>query len=119
MTCLSLLSVKKDHANPFSGVLKVMSGALAVGTQSGNLLILDMKGKRWRSTCVCIQLPFLQVFPFSDIFNYCRRNSSDTLRNRYSEMLLLDLKRMSENEIKDRICKLDDPSCHIAVLMSG
>lgn len=98
-----------------------MSGALAIGTQSGNLLLLDIKGWDYlgSNSYEILSLRLHVWFFVSDIYNFCRRNSLDSLRNRFSEMVILDLKRMSENDIKDRITKLDGQSNHIAVLLSG
>lgn len=41
---MSLITSKKDHSCPISGIVKLMSGALALGTRNGNLLIMDIKG---------------------------------------------------------------------------
>lgn len=41
---MSLITTRKDHSCPIGGIVKMMSGALAIGTESGNLLIMDIKG---------------------------------------------------------------------------
>lgn len=53
------------------------------------------------------------------MFSCVRRNSYDSYQNRFSEMLIFNFKRYSENEIKDKICKLDDDGYHIAISLSG
>lgn len=56
----------------------------------------------------------------SEIFCYVRRNSYDPVRSRFGEILILELRRHSDNEIKDKInINANDESCHIAVALSG
>ncbi|XP_065200362.1 protein ELYS isoform X2 [Planococcus citri] len=100
ITCLSLITTKKNHSSPLTGIVKMMSGALAIGTKSGNLLIMDIKGYDL----------------INEIFNCSRKPGvCDLLQNRVSCMLILDLKQYNENDIKDKICKVDDDNYHVAI----
>lgn len=53
------------------------------------------------------------------MFSCVRRNSFDPSQTRFSEMLVLDTKRYNENEIRDKLCKLDTDAYHIAIALSG
>ncbi len=59
------------------------------------------------------------VYIFVDIFASLRRTSYDPHHNRFEEMIILDLKRHSENEIRDRLTKMDYEPQHVAISLSG
>ena len=111
----------------------MMSGALAIGTKSGNLLIMDIKGyglTNGRHLPISRVSFFLLIYlrklslicidEFAEVFNCARKtNLCDISQNRVSCMLIMDLKQYSENDIKDKICKVDDDNYHVAVSIPG
>lgn len=43
ITCLNLISSKKSNLTSLSGIIKMMSGVLAVGMEEGIVCVLDLK----------------------------------------------------------------------------